>query len=63
MEIDKKDTAAMPVLSSQEKQKTDLWDAETKLLQVVHHNTQQKNNASAYVTIGQDTQPMPKHHK
>ncbi len=58
MDIDKKDTDAMAVLLSQEQQKTDLWDAETKLLRVVPHDMQRKNNISERATMGQDTQPL-----
>ncbi len=59
MDIDKKNTAAMSVLPSQEQKKTDLWDAETKLLLAVPHNAQRKNNPPECAMAAQDTQPLP----
>ncbi len=58
MDTDKYDTMAMPLLSSREKQKKDLWDAETTHLEAVH-TTPQRNSSLEHAARWQDTQQLP----
>lgn len=58
MDIDNKDTIAMPMLTSGEPLPATWWDAETTHLGTTYA-TQQQNSSHEHVTAWQDTQPLP----